>query len=228
MTVSLSSFSLLFLGMPSQVPSFFSPTTHQTTYWYNKLLQWGNLARRFKIISICLCICVCARACTCVCAYVSFLGIEWICIFYNPNWLVLNGVRIQEHDKENNSWSRGNKPHIEQEILHSYSSSQACKLSATLQNIGGTLDVAQIGGLFETGPSDLYQALEKLHPQSSFGGHTSLLSQLMAHEMASVWQHNWNSGYIIGLVCILWPQNHASTDFPLLILWRGTRCQMKI
>lgn len=104
---------------------------------------------------------------------------------------------------------------------------QACKLSATLQNIGGTLDVTQIGSLFETGPSD-FPCSEKLNSQSSFGGHTSLLSHLMAREMALVWQHDWNRGYVRVLVCSSWPQMHPPRGCPLLILWRGTLCQVKI
>lgn len=55
----------------------------------------------------------------------------------------------------------------------------------------------------------IFPCSEKLNPQSSFGGHRSLLSRLMVREMVSVWQLDWNRGYIKVLVWNSWPQMHT-------------------
>lgn len=116
--------------------------------------------------------------------------------------------KIQLEQREQTTHGVGNIA-----FLYSF---QACELSATWQNIGGTLDVTQIGCLFETGSSDL-PGTGKLNPQSSFGGHTSLLSQLMAREMALVWQQGWNWGYRKVLVWNSGPQTKAARKYLLLI-----------
>lgn len=84
------------------------------------------------------------------CLHVFFLqGAEWKCIFYGSNWHVLNGVKIQEHDKENTAGQEGSTTHLVGNIAFPCCF-HACKQSAalqTLENIVRSLDISQMGQL---------------------------------------------------------------------------------